>query len=110
MLGRRVAKNMKKDRPAKSETRVARKAMPAGNGSDAKGGERIALSGKKLTNTLNRLFAQERWADARAVIEKELARDPSGKIEAIKVYREDTGVGLAEAKEAVERFIASLER
>jgi ribosomal protein L7/L12 len=36
---------------------------------------------------------------------KELAADPRRKIEAIKVYREETGAGLAEAKEAVEAFI-----
>jgi hypothetical protein len=36
---------------------------------------------------------------------KELAADPRRKIEAIKVYREETGVGLAEAKDAVEAFI-----
>ena|ERR1051326_6611583 len=36
---------------------------------------------------------------------KSLANDPSRKIEAIKVYREETGAGLAEAKEAVEAYI-----
>ena len=36
---------------------------------------------------------------------KQLAADPARKIEAIKVYREETGVGLAEAKDAVEAFI-----
>lgn len=41
---------------------------------------------------------------------KELARDPNRKIEAIKVYREETGAGLAEAKETVEAFIDSLQR
>ena len=41
---------------------------------------------------------------------KELARDPSRKIEAIKVYREETGARLAEAKEAVEAFMHSLQR
>ncbi len=35
---------------------------------------------------------------------REIARDPSRKIEAIKVYREETGCGLAEAKAAVEAF------
>jgi hypothetical protein len=35
---------------------------------------------------------------------KQLASDPTRKIEAIKVYREETGAGLAEAKEAVEAF------
>jgi hypothetical protein len=37
----------------------------------------------------------------------QLASDPARKIEAIKVYREETGAGLAEAKEAVEAFINS---
>jgi hypothetical protein len=37
---------------------------------------------------------------------KQLASDPSRKIEAIKVYREETGAGLAEAKEAVEAHIS----
>jgi ribosomal protein L7/L12 len=38
---------------------------------------------------------------------KQLAADPGRKIEAIKAYREETGAGLAEAKEAVESFINS---
>ncbi len=38
---------------------------------------------------------------------KELARDPARKIEAIKVYRQETGAGLAEAKEAVEAYLHS---
>jgi hypothetical protein len=37
-----------------------------------------------------------------------LARDPAQKITAIKVYREETGAGLAEAKAAVEAFINGL--
>jgi len=41
---------------------------------------------------------------------KDLARDPSKKIEAIKAYREETGAGLAEAKQAVEAFVDSLAR
>src|SRR5436305_12107891 len=41
---------------------------------------------------------------------KEIARDPHRKIEAIKVYREETGVGLAEAKDAVEAYQLSLGR
>ena len=39
---------------------------------------------------------------------KETARDPARKINAIKVYRDETGAGLAEAKEAVEAYINSL--
>ncbi|MSU78705.1 MAG: hypothetical protein EXS16_11510 [Gemmataceae bacterium] len=38
---------------------------------------------------------------------KEIARDPARKIEAIKAYREETGAGLAEAKDAVEAYINS---
>jgi hypothetical protein len=34
-----------------------------------------------------------------------LALDPSSKILAIKAYREQTGVGLAEAKDAVEKWM-----
>jgi hypothetical protein len=37
---------------------------------------------------------------------RQLAADPSTKIEAIKVYREETGAGLAEAKEVIEAFVA----
>jgi ribosomal protein L7/L12 len=33
---------------------------------------------------------------------KELARDPKSRIEAIKAYRQQTGVGLKEAKKVVE--------
>jgi ribosomal protein L7/L12 len=36
---------------------------------------------------------------------KDLARDPGRKIEAIKVYREETGASLKDAKDAVEAFI-----
>jgi hypothetical protein len=36
---------------------------------------------------------------------QELADNPARKIEAIKVYREQQGVGLAEAKKAVEEYI-----
>lgn len=38
---------------------------------------------------------------------KRLADDPARKIEAIKVYREESGAGLAEAKAAVEAYIHS---
>jgi len=38
---------------------------------------------------------------------KQLARDPAREIEAIKVYREETGMGLAQAREDVEAFINS---
>jgi Ribosomal protein L7/L12 C-terminal domain len=38
---------------------------------------------------------------------QDLARDPRRKIEAIKLHREQTGVGLKEAKDAVEAFMYS---
>jgi hypothetical protein len=38
---------------------------------------------------------------------QELADDPARKIEAIRVYREQHDVGLAEAKKAVEDYIES---
>jgi uncharacterized protein YoxC len=41
---------------------------------------------------------------------KEIARDPQRKIEAIKAYRDETGQGLYEAKQAVEEYISSLPR
>jgi ribosomal protein L7/L12 len=42
---------------------------------------------------------------------KEVARDPRRKIEAIKIYREETGAtSLLAAKEAVEAYIESLGR
>jgi len=40
---------------------------------------------------------------------KELARQPGGKIAAIKAYREDTGLGLFEAKTVIDQYLASLE-
>lgn len=39
---------------------------------------------------------------------KEIARDPARKIEAIKVYREETGASLVDAKKAVEDYMHSL--
>jgi ribosomal protein L7/L12 len=38
---------------------------------------------------------------------KDIARDPHRKIAAIKAYREETGLGLREAKDAVEAFLAT---
>jgi ribosomal protein L7/L12 len=39
---------------------------------------------------------------------KEAARDPARKIEAIRLLREETGLGLAEAKAAVEAYTNTL--
>jgi len=69
---------------------------------------RLARTERKL-NALLRHFSVE-WTQMPALSDrvKELARDPKQKIQAIKAYREETGAGLAEAKEAVEEFIDSL--
>lgn len=68
----------------------------------------------RLDRKLNRLLEQmnipyDEFAGLSDRV-KEMARDPSCKIEAIKVYREETGAGLVEAKETVEAFIQSLQR
>jgi hypothetical protein len=39
---------------------------------------------------------------------KELARDPSHRDEAIKVYREETGKGQEEAEKAIDAYVARL--
>jgi ribosomal protein L7/L12 len=38
---------------------------------------------------------------------KDIARDPNHKIAAIKAYREETGLGLKEAKDAIEAWLAT---
>jgi hypothetical protein len=37
---------------------------------------------------------------------REIANDPANKIQAIKLHREQTGVGLKEAKDAVEAYMS----
>ena len=39
---------------------------------------------------------------------RQLARDPARKIEAIKLHREQTGLGLAEAKSDVEDYLKTV--
>jgi hypothetical protein len=38
---------------------------------------------------------------------KDMAKDPAQKIAAIKLYRDETGLGLKEAKDAVETWLAT---
>jgi tetratricopeptide (TPR) repeat protein len=76
MHARRISKNMKKGWPAKSATREARKGTSAANGSDASAAKTKSPSGKTFSKVLNQLFDHERWPEARALIEKELAHDP----------------------------------
>jgi ribosomal protein L7/L12 len=69
---------------------------------------------KRIEGKLNLVLKHLRleYADSAILVElsdevKALAGDPSKKIQAIKVYREQTGLGLKEAKDAVEAYIAS---
>ena len=62
---------------------------------------------RKLNLLLQRIGIDSEGPSSLSDAVKELARDPNRKIEAIKLYREETGTGLAEAKEAIEAFIRS---
>jgi ribosomal protein L7/L12 len=68
----------------------------------------------RLDRKLNRILEEMNipFDDYPALSErvKEIARDPMRKIEAIKLHREETGSGLAEAKRTIEAFIDSLQR
>ena len=70
----------------------------------------VARLDRKLNLLLKQMNIPSEAAFGPSERVKELARDPSRKIEAIKVYREETGAGLAEAKEAVEAWMSSLLR
>ena len=67
---------------------------------------RLERSERKL-NALLRHLNIESTGQPLSERVKELALDPSRKVQAIKVYREETGASLAEAKAAVEDFIHS---
>jgi ribosomal protein L7/L12 len=70
--------------------------------------KQLAAVDRKVTRIANHLGIDPMATLALSDRVKELARDPARKIEAIKIYREETGVGLAEAKEAVEAYQRSL--
>lgn len=60
---------------------------------------------RKIKTSLSNAKLPELSAEIQA-----MAADPSRKIEAIKAYREMTGLGLAEARRAVEDYLASRNR
>jgi ribosomal protein L7/L12 len=68
----------------------------------------VARVDRKVSMILKELNLS--YEDSLALSErvKEIARDPNRKIEAIKVYRDETGQGLAESKQAVEEYISTL--
>lgn len=74
----------------------------------------IDAASKRLERKINRLELSLNLILNRMEIElpsqlseriQQIALDPQRKIEAIKLYREETKVGLREAKEAIEEFI-----
>jgi ribosomal protein L7/L12 len=70
--------------------------------------QRLARTERKLNALLRHFGIEPNQGPPLSDRVKELARDPEQKIAAIKVYREETGVSLREAKEAVEAFMNSL--
>jgi hypothetical protein len=68
---------------------------------------RLCQAGLRLAWVLNDALGKSPALSDRV---KKLALEPGRKIEAIKVYREETGAGLADAKDAIEAFIASVGR
>ncbi len=72
----RVAKNMKKARPARRATKPAREVTSVGNGNGAGDAKLRSANGSALTKTINRLFEQEKWSHARQLLLSELDRDP----------------------------------
>jgi low affinity Fe/Cu permease len=64
---------------------------------------------RKLNLILDRLDINFDESIALSDRVKELARDPSRRIEAIKVYRQETGAELVAAKAAIETFINSIQ-
>lgn len=71
---------------------------------------KVARLDQKLNLILDHLNLEYEEYSALSERVKEIARDPGRKIEAIKAYREETGAGLREAKEAVEAWMDSVER
>ena len=66
--------------------------------------ERLVRLERKLNAVLRHFQIDPTSAAPLSDRVKELARDPSKKIEAIKAYREETGTSLIEAKTAIEAF------
>ena len=64
---------------------------------------------EKLIDNLLKQQGVEITSDLSIEIQ-ELAKKPDNKIEAIKRYRDQTGVGLAEAKDTNEAFIREVRR
>jgi len=68
----------------------------------------IARVDRKLNAVLKHLNFSVAEAFSMSERVQEAARDPGRKIEAIKLYREESGASLLEAKENIEAFIDSI--
>jgi low affinity Fe/Cu permease len=66
---------------------------------------RLSRLERKLNAVMRRFDLDPDEVPALSDRVKEIARDPSRKIAAIKVYREETGATLREAKTAVEAYL-----
>jgi ribosomal protein L7/L12 len=64
--------------------------------------DRLARVERKLNALLGHFNIDHAPGSSMSDRVRELARDPSKKIEAIRAYREETGARLADAKRAVE--------
>jgi ribosomal protein L7/L12 len=80
-------------------------AYAARNGGEA----RLARLERKLDAILRHLnvaYVDPGSAEGLSEEVKALANDPAQKIQAIKLHREQTGLGLREAKDAIEAYVS----
>jgi ribosomal protein L7/L12 len=70
-------------------------------------GDRLSKLDRRIATIerMLRLHPEYRSAEKDLTEWQKLALDPSSKIQAIKAYREETGADLAEAKNAVEKWM-----
>jgi ribosomal protein L7/L12 len=73
---------------------------------------RKSADSRRIERKLDALLKHQGISAPQAGLSEEvqrLARDPAQKIAALKLHREQTGLGLAEAKEDIEDFIKSIQ-
>ena len=73
---------------------------------------RKSADSRRIERKLDALLKHQGISTAQVVLSEEvqrLARDPAQKIAAMKLHREQTGLGLADAKADIEDFIKSIQ-
>src|SRR5262245_32690884 len=73
---------------------------------------RKSADSRRIERKLDALLRHQGVSAPQAVLSDEvqrLARDPAQKIAAMKLHRQQTGLGLAEAKADIEDFIKSIQ-